>query len=127
MSKRVFVRNQSYGNVVHLEVQFDTNQTHSCARFCMRTPFETSYKVTFKMAYYFLLYQQRNQAGSSPAMEFMGFKACMDYLIGYGLLLTAFVSDRHVSIAAYMRKSLTNITHYFDILHLEKSKVMHAT
>ena len=84
-------------------------------------------KVTFKMAYYFLLYQQRNQAGSSPAMEFMGFKACMDYLIGYGLLLTAFVSDRHVSIAAYMRKSLTNITHYFDIWHLKKRKVMHAT
>ena len=82
------------------------------------------------MAYYiilFLLYQQRNQAGSSPAMEFMGFKACMDYLIGYGLRLKAFVSDRHVSIAAYMRKSLTTITHYFDIWHLKKSKVMHAT
>lgn len=58
-------------------------------------------------------------------MEFMGFKACMEYLIGYGLLLTAFVSDRHVSIAAHMRKSLTKITHYFDIWHLKKSKVMH--
>ena len=55
-------------------------------------------------------------------MEFMGFKSCMDFLIGYGLLITAFVSDRHVSIAAYMRKSLTAITHYFDIWHLKKSK-----
>ena len=68
------------------------------------------------------IYHQRNQAGSSPAMEFMGFKACMDYLTGCGLLPKAFVSDRHVSIAAYMRKSLPNITHYFDIWHLKKSK-----
>lgn len=55
-------------------------------------------------------------------MEFMGFKSCMEFLIGYGLLITAFVSDRHVSIAAYMKKSLTAITHYFDIWHLKKSK-----
>ena len=65
--------------------------------------------------------QQRNQAGSSPAMEFMGCKACMDFLIGYGLLITTFVSDRHVSIAAYMKKSLTRIIHYFDIWHLKTS------
>ena len=54
-------------------------------------------------------------------MEFMGFKNCMQYLIGYGILLKAFVSDRHMSIAAYMRKSLPNIIHYFDIWHLKKS------
>ena len=70
----------------------------------------------------FIYNQQRNQAGSSPAMEFMGFKSCMEFLIGYGLLITAFVSDRHVSIAAYMKRSLTAITHYFDIWHLKKSK-----
>ena len=56
-------------------------------------------------------------------MEFMGFKACMEFLIGYGLLLTAFVSDRHVSIAAHMRKSLTKITHYLDIWHLKKVRL----
>ena len=55
-------------------------------------------------------------------MEFMGFKACMEFIIGYGILITAFVSDRHVSIAAYMKKSLMKITHYFDIWHLKKSK-----
>lgn len=77
------------------------------------------------MHFFFVIFvynQQRNQAGNSPAMELMGFQSCMDFLIGYGLLITAFVSDRHVSIAAYMRKSLTNITHYFDIWHLKKSK-----
>ena len=45
----------------------------------------------------------------------------MDFLIGYGLLITAFVSDRQIPIAAYMKKSLSNyITHYFDIWHLKK-------
>ena len=69
-----------------------------------------------------LVYHQRNQAGSSPAMEFMGFKTCLEFLVGYGILITAFVSDRHVSIAAYMKKSVTDIKHYFDIWHLKKSK-----
>ncbi|KAJ7385153.1 hypothetical protein OS493_017529 [Desmophyllum pertusum] len=36
----------------------------------------------------FFKYQRRNEAGSSPAMEFMAFKQCMEYLIGYGLLIT---------------------------------------
>ena len=52
---------------------------------------------------------QRNQAGSSPAMEFVGFKQCMEYLIGYGLLITIFISDCHVSIASHMKKVLKNI------------------
>lgn len=69
-----------------------------------------------------LVNQQRNQAGNSTAMEFIGFKACMEFLIGYGIHISAFVSDRHVSIAAYMKKTLVNITHYFDIWHLKKSK-----
>ena len=76
-------------------------------------PIYTGHKVYLCKCIIFI-YHQRNQAGSSPAMEFMGFKACMDYLTGCGLLLKAFVSDRHVSIAAYMRKSLPNITHYFS-------------
>ena len=65
---------------------------------------------------------QRNQAGSSPVMEFMAFKLCMDYLITYGLSITTFTSDRHTSIAKYMRDVLKSIVHYFDIWHLKKSK-----
>ena len=55
-------------------------------------------------------------------MEFMGFKKCMEFLLGYGIRITSFISDRHVSIACHMRKVLTQITHYFDIWHLKKSK-----
>ncbi|CAB3984261.1 Hypothetical predicted protein [Paramuricea clavata] len=66
---------------------------------------------------------QRNQAGSSPAMEFMSFKSCMDYLIKKGLAITTFISDRHTSVAKYMRSVLSKITHYFDIWHLKKTYV----
>lgn len=55
-------------------------------------------------------------------MEFMAFKQCMEYLIGYGLLITTFISDRHVSIASHMKKVLHHIVHYFDVWHLKKSK-----
>jgi len=69
-------------------------------------------------------YFQRNQAGSSPAMEFMGFKQCMDYLLGCGVLITTFISDRHTTIASHMKKVLPKIVHYFDIWHLKKSKLL---
>ena len=55
-------------------------------------------------------------------MEFMGFQECMQYLIGYGLLISTFISDRHISIASHMNKVLHHIKHYFDIWHLKKSK-----
>ena len=69
-------------------------------------------------------YFQRNQAGSSPAMEFMGFKQCMDYLLGCGVLITTFISDHHTTIASHMKKVLTKIVHYFYIWHLKKSKLL---
>jgi len=69
-------------------------------------------------------YFQRNQAGSSPAMEFMGFKQCMDYLLGCGVLITTFISDSHTTIASHMKKVLPKIVHYFDIWHLKKSKLL---
>lgn len=92
---------------------------HDSMGHCAKYGAYTIFWCTIPMILHFSLIQ-RNQAGSSPAMEFMGFKSCMEFLIGYGLLITAFVSDRHVSIAAYMKKSLTAITHYFDIWHLKK-------
>ena len=64
---------------------------------------------------------QRNEAGSSPAMEFLAFKRCIDDLIGWDLLVTTFISDHHKSIASHFKKVLKHVTHYFDIWHLKKS------
>ena len=40
------------------------------------------------------------------------------------LLITTFISDRHVSIASHTKKVLTRITHYFDIWYPKKSKLL---
>ncbi|XP_067047680.1 uncharacterized protein [Acropora muricata] len=85
------------------------------AKYCAYTIF----CCTVPMIIHFSLVQ-RNQAGSSTAMEFFGFKECMQYLIGYGLFITTFISDRHISIASHMKKVLHHIVHYFDIWHLKK-------
>ncbi|CAB4007484.1 Hypothetical predicted protein [Paramuricea clavata] len=85
------------------------------AKFCAYTIF----CCTLAQIIHFNLVQ-RNQAGSSPAMEFMSFKLSMDYLINYGLTITTFISDRHTSIAKYMRTVLKQIIHYFDVWHLKK-------
>lgn len=69
---------------------------------------------------YFLFVSQRNEVGSSTAMEYEGFKRCMGYLLGCGLAIGKFISDRHVSIAKHMREKLADIIHYFDLWHLKK-------
>ena len=59
--------------------------------------------------------------GSSPVMEYHGFVRCMDYLLGTGLLVKMFISDRHSGISKHMKEKLIGIKHYFDIWHLKKS------
>ncbi|XP_028408273.1 uncharacterized protein LOC114530875 [Dendronephthya gigantea] len=63
---------------------------------------------------------QRNEVGSSPAMEFEGFQRCLNFLLAEGLDISTFVSDRHQTIAKHMREKLPKIKHYFDIWHLKK-------
>lgn len=58
-------------------------------------------------------------------MEFVGFKQCMEYLIGYGLFIIIFIFDRYVLIVSYMKKVLKNIVYYFDIWYLKKSKFIY--
>ncbi|XP_067024374.1 uncharacterized protein [Acropora muricata] len=86
-----------------------------CAKYCAYTIF----CCTLPRIIHFALVQ-RNQAGSSPAMEFFGFKNCMDYLLGCGITIEAFISDRHSQIASHMKNAMSNITHYFDLWHLKK-------
>ena len=75
--------------------------------------------LVFSFYLYFIC--QRNEAGNSPAMEFMGFQRYMDFLLGCGLAITTFISDRHTQIASHMKNVLMHITHYFDLWHLKKS------
>jgi hypothetical protein len=70
----------------------------------------------------FGLFFQKNEAGNSLAMEYEGFKRSMDNLLKRNIPISTFVSDRHPSIAKHMWEKHKDITHYFDLWHLIKSK-----
>ncbi|XP_068753336.1 uncharacterized protein [Montipora capricornis] len=74
---------------------------------------------------------QANQAGSSTNIEFMAFKEAITYLLATGMIIKSFISDRHVSIAKWMREECGKkcaelgkpvINHFFDLWHIGKSK-----
>jgi hypothetical protein len=54
-------------------------------------------------------------------MEMLWFKQCMDSLLVCEIVFDAFITDRHSSIAKYMRENLAHIKHYFDLWHLKKN------
>ena len=74
---------------------------------------------------------QANQAGSSSGMEFMAFQEAFTFLLGTGMIIKSFISDRHTSIAKWMREDCPKkcrelgkpvVQHFFDIWHIGKSK-----
>jgi len=40
-----------------------------------------------------------------------------------GIVIAAFISDRHTQIASHMKNVLSHIAHYFDLWHLKKSMI----
>ncbi|XP_073236454.1 uncharacterized protein [Porites lutea] len=92
---------------------------HDSMGHCAKYGAYTIFCCTLPRIIHFALVQ-RNQAGSSPAMELMGFQKCIDFLLGCGLVITAFISDWHTQIASHMKNVLTHIKHYFDLWHLKK-------
>jgi len=56
-------------------------------------------------------------------MELLGFQKCMEFLLGCGIVIAAFISDRHTQIASHMKNVLSHIRHYFDLWHLKKSMI----
>lgn len=55
-------------------------------------------------------------------MEKLAFVDCMDDLIRWDLCFNTLITDRHTGIAKYMRESMPEKNHYFDLWHLKKSK-----
>ena len=64
---------------------------------------------------------QANQAGSSNAMELFGAKRCFEFLKNAGLKIPSFISDRHRSIAKWIRESEPETKHFHDFWHVSKS------
>lgn len=66
-------------------------------------------------------------------MEAYGHKKAMRYLLDTEMVIKSFISDRHTSIAKWMREECPKlckelnkpiINHYFDLWHIAKSKFM---
>ena len=58
---------------------------------------------------------------SSSDMELKGCQDCFAFLKAAGLTIALFVSDRHRSIAKWIREQLPATKHFFDIWHVAKS------
>lgn len=54
-------------------------------------------------------------------MELEGAKRCFQFLERLGLTITVFISDRHRSIAKWIREVCVKTTHYYDIWHVARS------
>ncbi|XP_071944302.1 uncharacterized protein [Antedon mediterranea] len=67
---------------------------------------------------------QKDECSNSPAMELEGLKRTLMVLKGYGVTVERIVSDRHSSVAAYLKNSMQNIIHYFDVWHVAKGKYL---
>ena len=70
---------------------------------------------------------QANQAGSSSAMEALGHQNAMSFLLTTSMIITTFVSDRHGTIAKWMRETCPRmckelgkpvIMHFYDLWHI---------
>jgi len=64
-------------------------------------------------------------------MEFLAFQKAFTFLLGTGMIVKSFISDRHTSIAKWMREDCPelckdigkpSVARYFDIWHIGKSK-----
>lgn len=58
---------------------------------------------------------------SSNEMELSSAKACFAFLKQAGLKIGTFISDRHKSIAQWIREEEPDTKHYYDIWHIAKS------
>ena len=54
-------------------------------------------------------------------MELEGCKRCFKYLETAGVAIKVFISDRHKSIAKWIREQRPNTSHFYDIWHVAKS------
>ena len=63
-------------------------------------------------------YDQSNEVSSSNNMELEGLKRVLAKLSG--LTITKIITDRHPSIAKYLREQVKNVVHLYDVWHVAK-------
>ena len=60
-------------------------------------------------------------------MELLGVQRCFEFLTKKGVTPSSFVSDRHKSVAKWLRESFENVAHYYDIWHVARTIIKKLT
>ena len=64
---------------------------------------------------------QANEVGGSQQTELEGVKRCFHFLGDQNIPIPVFISDRHRSIAKWIRENCPSTRQYYDIWHVVKS------
>ena len=70
------------------------------------------------------VYTQSNEVPSSNAMELEGLTRSLTFLKKSGVKVKYLVTDRHKQVQKYMREKRKRITHYYDVWHLAKGRMV---
>ena len=101
--------------IIHTELlQVNKRLTLENKNICYYCCCENYYSIQVSIQLY------STEAGSSVAMEPLGFKRGMKEIMGDGLDIEVMTTDRSTSIRKIMREEFPNVQHEFDIWHTAK-------
>ena len=101
--------------IIHTELlQVNKRLTQENKNTCYYCCCENYYSIQVSIQLY------STEAGSSVAMEPLGFKRGMKEIMGDGLDIEVMTTDRSTSIRTIMREEFPNVQHEFDIWHTAK-------
>ncbi|XP_030233960.1 uncharacterized protein LOC115559293 [Gadus morhua] len=101
--------------IIHTELlQVNKRLTLENKNICYYCCCENYYSIQVSIQLY------STEAGSSVAMEPLGFKRGMKEIMGDGLDIEVMTTDRSTSIRTIMREEFPNVQHEFDIWHTAK-------
>ena len=68
----------------------------------------------------YLYFSQSTETSSSNAMETEGLIRCHKLLEDHGVPVATVTTDRHATVAAFIRDEWPGVKHYFDTWHIVK-------
>ncbi|XP_071948701.1 uncharacterized protein [Antedon mediterranea] len=101
-------REKHFKSVMNVSCDMCCDSSGFTAKFGTYTTIDTAHSESYSHRIV-----QKDECPNSPAMELEVLKRTLSVLQGYGVTIKRLVSDRHISIAAFKKKT-TTIIHYFD-------------
>ena len=67
---------------------------------------------------------QSSEVANSNACELEGLERSMAFLAESGLAVDTVITDRHKSVAKYLREEHPAVKHYYDTWHVAKGNIL---